>query len=207
MNADAHRNEDSAVLLQRCQQGDQEAARILFERYADRLIRMVNGRLRNELRPRLDADDIVQSAYRSFFRIAMEGQVKLEKTGALWRLLVAIALNKLRLRARYHYAEKRSPAKEQSVESAGPDKRRHEPFVDQQMPDEEITLLDELSWLMQQTSPLHQQILHLLLQGESVPTVGQRTGRTQRTVRRVLEKAIFTLKFRLNRLDDEDGTD
>jgi RNA polymerase sigma-70 factor (ECF subfamily) len=100
MNSNA--GQDETELLERYQRGDQEAARLLFDQYASRLIGIVEGRLPQQLRPRMDAEDVVQSAYRSFFRIAMRGDVRLEETGDLWRLLVAIALNKLRLQTRYH---------------------------------------------------------------------------------------------------------
>jgi RNA polymerase sigma-70 factor (ECF subfamily) len=54
-------------LLERLQKGDQAAAAGLFRRYVDRLIALARSRLRGAMAGRVDPEDVVQSAYRSFF--------------------------------------------------------------------------------------------------------------------------------------------
>lgn len=191
---------DEAELVERYRQGDQQAAKALFDQTVGRLLRIVKGRMPQELRPRMDADDVVPSAYRSFFRIARHGDVKLQESGDLWRLLVGIALNKLRLRTRFHYQERRSPRRERRALPAG----LYSQGVDYRVPEEETMLIDELNWLTQQLSWTHQQILQRLLEGESVAAVSQKVQRTERTVRRVLEQAVHTLKARLKSLEQPD---
>ncbi len=54
---------DSANLIERARAGDREALNSLFDRYRDRLHRMVKMRLDSRLQARLDASDVVQEAY------------------------------------------------------------------------------------------------------------------------------------------------
>ena len=54
---------DEPDLLRRAAEGDQEALRALFERYRDRLKRMVHLRLSRRLAGRIDDSDVVQEAY------------------------------------------------------------------------------------------------------------------------------------------------
>src|SRR5262245_6916154 len=64
----------SGNLVARWQAGDQQAARELFHRYTDRLIALVRSRLTSQVGQRVDPEDVVQSAYRSFFAGAGDGQ-------------------------------------------------------------------------------------------------------------------------------------
>jgi DNA-directed RNA polymerase specialized sigma24 family protein len=94
----------SAELLDRYERGDSAAADQLFARYADRLLALARSRLSAKLARRIDADDVVQSTYRSFFARARDGQFTADEPGDLWRLLATIALHKVRRQARRHRA-------------------------------------------------------------------------------------------------------
>src|SRR5271165_5672841 len=100
--------EISKLLMARWQSGDSAAADELFRRYADRLAALVRSRLSSKLARRLDPEDVLQSAYRSFFAGARAGRYELKRGGDLWRLLVAITLHKLQDQADYHGAGKRN---------------------------------------------------------------------------------------------------
>ncbi len=96
----------SAELLARFQDGDDRAAEEIFERYIDRLTRLARSRLSPKLAHRLDAEDVVMSAWRSFFVAAGAGRFSLKRSGDLWRLLVSITLHKLYRQAREAYRRK-----------------------------------------------------------------------------------------------------
>ena len=64
----------SAELLARVQAGDELAAEELFRRFAERLIAVAGARLSARMARRIDAEDVVQSAYRSFFCKARDGR-------------------------------------------------------------------------------------------------------------------------------------
>jgi RNA polymerase sigma-70 factor (ECF subfamily) len=98
----------SRNLVTRWQAGDEGAADELFQRYADRLIGLAQSRLSCKMRRRVDAEDVIQSACRSFFVGVREGRYNLEQGGDLWRLLVAITLNKIQDQVKRHKAGKRS---------------------------------------------------------------------------------------------------
>ena len=85
----------SDKLLARVREGDEKAAEKLFRRYAESLIAIAGARLSEKLARRIDPEDVVQSAYRSFFVRAHQGGYVLKRSGDLWRLLVGITLHKL----------------------------------------------------------------------------------------------------------------
>src|SRR5262245_13855050 len=96
--------EKSGDLLARWQSGDQQAAAKLFERYSDRLIELARSRLPAALARRIDAEDVVQSVYRSFFTAADDGHYALPQGGDLWRLLVTITLHKVYYQVKHNQA-------------------------------------------------------------------------------------------------------
>ena len=102
---------ETEELIVRAQGGDDSARQQLLVRHRDRLRKMVVVRLDPRLAARVDAEDVVMSAYRSFFRLAREGEVVLQQSGDLWRLLARITLRKVCRSARRHLADCRIPGR------------------------------------------------------------------------------------------------
>jgi RNA polymerase sigma-70 factor (ECF subfamily) len=96
-----------ASLLRLYQTGEQAAATELYRRYADRLLRLAAGQTGPDVAARADAEDIVQSVFRTFFRRAAFGEYELPAGDELWKLLLVIGLNKVRAVAGHHKAAKR----------------------------------------------------------------------------------------------------
>jgi DNA-directed RNA polymerase specialized sigma24 family protein len=92
---DENEEVSGADLLERWKSGDEAAAAEIFDQYLSRLTALARTRLSPKLARRVDPEDIVQSAYRSFFRHAQNDRYVLERSGDLWRLLAAIVMNKL----------------------------------------------------------------------------------------------------------------
>src|SRR5207247_582064 len=65
---------------------------------------------------RLDPEDVVQSACRSFFRRARIGAFALTERGDLWRLLARITLRKVCRSARRHGADCRAVRREEQAD-------------------------------------------------------------------------------------------
>src|SRR5262245_19347492 len=105
-------DDSSGNLVSRWHQGDQQAAAELFHRYAKRLIALTRRRLPARLNQRVDPEDVVQSAYRSFFEAARVDQLDVQRGGDLWRLLVAITLHKLHDQVKRQTRAKRSVDRE-----------------------------------------------------------------------------------------------
>ena len=187
-------------LLKRWMEGDQEAADEIVDRYLSRLTALARTRLSPKMRRRVDPEDVVQSAYRSFFRNAADDRYVLERSGDLWRLLAAIMMNKLHGQVEFHSAKKRAIGKEESMLAAGggassvinPGAFAHQPSTT-----EMLGLTEELERTMTELPAAHRRILELRLQGHSVTEIAEDIERSERTVRRALENIRNMLAQRL----------
>jgi RNA polymerase sigma-70 factor (ECF subfamily) len=180
-------NEASVDLIARWRQGDEQAAAELFHRYAARLLALADSRLSAKMALRANAEDVVQSAYRSFFTRARDGRYIVERSGDLWRLLVAITLHKVRKLAEFHTAGKRSVNREcphtdmrdwLGVPVAA--------LTQEPSPAEAAALADEVERVTQRLEPDQRQVFELRLQGHSLEEIAGASGCSVRTVKRVL---------------------
>jgi len=171
----------SQNLLNEYKCGSDRAASEIHERYVARLISLARAHLAPRLASRFDPEDVVQSAYRSFFVRARAGEFALHQAGDLWRLLAQITLNKLRSQVEWHSARRRDPRREQSGECASPESMREGPT-----PLEVVAAIETLELLMRQLSPQARFVLERRLQGDSNVTIAKALRRTDRTVRRIL---------------------
>src|SRR5271165_2059629 len=99
-------------IMARLRVGDDEAARDVFQRFGCRLMALARQRLDRRVRPKVDAEDVLQSAFRSFFARAAGGQYDLASWEALWGLLVVITISKCARRAEHFRAAKRDVNRE-----------------------------------------------------------------------------------------------
>jgi RNA polymerase sigma factor (sigma-70 family) len=75
--------------------GDAAAAQPLWERYHARLVALARQKLRSAHRRAADEEDVVQSAFHSFFQGLSRGRFpQLQDRDNLWRLLVVITARK-----------------------------------------------------------------------------------------------------------------
>jgi RNA polymerase sigma factor (sigma-70 family) len=174
----------SAELLSRVRAGEEAAAEEIFERYLERLTALARTRLSPRLASRLDPEDVVLSAWRSFFVGARQDRFALRRSGDLWRLLVSITMHKLHHQVRRHSAEVRSTSREQSIT---PDAQEEFVFEDHEpTPDEAITLADVLESCLTELDSFGRGVLERRLQGEQLEAIAAETGRSERTIRRTL---------------------
>src|SRR5215831_9290628 len=94
---------------------DDAAARELFQRFTRQLIALAHNRFGAALKGKVDPEDVVQSAYKSFFRRYGEGKLKLVSWHSLWGLLTVITLRKAAARVKYHRADRRDAAREETA--------------------------------------------------------------------------------------------
>jgi RNA polymerase sigma factor (sigma-70 family) len=185
-------DEPSEQLLAKYQSGDQAAAEEIFRRYVSRLTVFARTRLAPRVAKRVDPEDIVLSAYRSFFVRARNGRFSLRRSGDLWRLLVGITLNKVRHQVARQRAEKRSIEREESA-ATWLDER----FACHPPPEHAIAAADELEQIMASLSPVKRRILELRLLDYSLAEIATDIGRSERTVRRVLDELQEFLERRM----------
>ena len=190
--------EDSVHLFSRLKEGDEGAAEEIFERYLHRLSALAKNRLSQKIQRRVDAEDVVQSAYRTFFRNAREDRYELSRSGDLWRLLAAITVNKTLRQVEFHRAAKRSVNHEAALPTDdNAAKQVMQSFAREPTAEEELALADEIEAFMQPLNPLDRQVLNMRLQDFDSEEIATAIGRSTRTVRRILErlKSALTVHF------------
>lgn len=172
----------SQLLLSRLLADDSAAATAVFDRYVERLLRLTRSHLSAKLRRRVDPEDIVQSAYRSFFVHAKNEEFQLKRAGDLWRLLAGITLKKLYRQVEKETAAKRSPNREEYSDALE--------ACDSITPSvtEVVALAEVLGLAIEELSDEERSVLIARLQGEDWAEIGESIGRSPRTVRRLLEQ-------------------
>jgi len=181
-------DEPSVELLAIYRAGDEEAATELFRRYVSRLTVLARARIAPRIARRFDAEDVVLSAYRSFFVRARNGQFSLTQSGDLWRPLVGIMLKKLYHQAAHHTAERRSIDREQPLPSGGDS--AWDAFAHAQKTptaEEAVAMAELVEGFMSELEPLSRQVVELRLQNFRLTDIAAATQRSERTVRRILE--------------------
>jgi DNA-directed RNA polymerase specialized sigma24 family protein len=169
--------------MRRWGSGDPRAAELLFARYGARLTQVAEQHLSRKLAAREGGEDVVQSVFRTFFRRSAEGQFQIDGSAQVWRLLVKITVQKVRMRARYHTAKKRSVAAEVQPED---DSWVAEALAREPDPAAVASLVDLMEALVQGVPPLYCRVLELRLQGMVPADVARELNISRNTVYRAL---------------------
>jgi RNA polymerase sigma factor (sigma-70 family) len=173
----------NAELLAAWRDGNQQAATILVRRYMTRLTALARAKLSRLLARRVDPEDVVLSAWRSFFVRAETCSVSPNQDDDLWPLLASITLRKLARQASRHAAAKRA----QDRELPGDDDLAWDEIASREpTPEQAAALADDLKRLFAELNPLQVQILERRLQGEEQAEIARELGCSERTVRRAL---------------------
>jgi RNA polymerase sigma-70 factor (ECF subfamily) len=179
----------SAELMARWRDGDHEAAEELFRRYAGRLLALARRRLSTKLAPVVDPEDVVQSAFRSFFSGVRGDRYALRRSGDLWRLLVAITLHKLQHQVERQTAGKRDIGRQRRlVREGSTDGALGQVPAREPTPAEAAALTDTLEQVFRGLEPLQRRMVEMRLQGSSLDEIAANVHRSERTVRRLLER-------------------
>src|SRR5947209_17665991 len=101
-----------AEFMSRLQARDAAAAQELFGRFTHQLIALALRRIDAGLRHKVDPEDVVQSAYKSFFHRDGDGTLEAVNWHGRWGLLTLITVRKCAERVAYHRAECRDAARE-----------------------------------------------------------------------------------------------
>lgn len=178
--------EDQA-LIDLWRQGDENAARQIVERYLDRLLVLARRRLSQRMASRIDPEDIVQSAFRTFFHRVKEGQFSFAEQDDLCKLLVRITLHKTLRQIAFHKAAKRDP--NQETEQGEHHQERLLTLLDEEpTPEATVTFLDQFEHFLSELEPQQREILELRLQGFSNEEIAEKLGIYDRKIRRVIER-------------------
>ncbi len=183
----ASRPDSFAEFLVKLHGNNDAAARQLFGRFTHQLIAYALRHIEAGLRHKVDPEDVVQSAYKSFFFRYGAGNVELANWNSLWGLLTLITVRKCAERATYHRAERRNAAREVSPrvnDESGP---WLEPLGREPTPLEAAVLTETIQQLLAALDEDERPVLELSLQGYSTREISDKLGRAERTVRLLRE--------------------
>ncbi len=166
--------------------GDGDAATVLYQRYLQKLLNLVGQHLSAKFNPRFDPEDVVQSVFKSLFRRAKKGDFIFEDDADFWKLLLTIALNKVRNKVRHHQADKRSTSREVVASNIGqPDGYILNRLAQNPTALETVAFSDLFTSVIDCLEPREQQLIHLRLEGHTQHEIADRLQVDERTVRRM----------------------
>jgi RNA polymerase sigma-70 factor (ECF subfamily) len=179
--------EDSsfADLLARLRAGDPDAAALVVDQYARRLVALARGHLDRRILRKEDPEDVLQSVFKSFFLRCAAGQFRLDSREDLWALLVALTLHKCGHRIDYYTARRRDVRRD-APPPAGDSGSGWEALAREPTPVEAALLAETVERLLDGLEAHQRAIVALNLEGESVAGVAARLNVSERTVQRVL---------------------
>jgi RNA polymerase sigma-70 factor, ECF subfamily len=184
-------------VMARLRAGDEAAAREVFQRFVGKLIRLAHDQFDAVLRRKVDPEDVVQSAYKSFFLRYGAGKLEVENWGNLWSLLTMITLRKCLDRVEYHRAGCRDVQREAPAQ---PDAEATAPWWEavarEPTPEEAAILVDTVEQLLRDLQAEERPILEMSLQGYTTQEITERLGLAERSVRRLRER----IRKRLERM-------
>ena len=184
-------------LLRRVRCGSEAAATRLYDRYAARLRALARARLTNDLNRRVDPDDIVQSVFRRFFQAARQGNYDAPASEDLWELLLVITLNRVRSEKSYHRAAKRDVRRTNDPDA-------DHPGLETVAERDEVAgamLRLHVEELLARLPADYRAVVGLRMQGFEVAEIAGKTGRSKRTVERILQETRGVLRNALNETD------
>ena len=185
-------------LLGRLSRGDESAAEEIFERYSRRTWKLAENQIAQRLKPRFDGDDVVQSVFRTFLRHSREGSFQIGATESLWKLLSAIARNKISERVAFHAAQRRATGREQSLVPEADDSRTDGILADMQPRlDDALALVEEVTTALTAFDPWAKQVFQHCLEGNSTSDIAELMGCSRWSVRRTLDAIGAAIEGRL----------
>jgi RNA polymerase sigma factor (sigma-70 family) len=179
---------DDRELVERFKAGSESAATELFDRYCEKLMGMARRRIGQRMASRIDPEDVIQSAFRTFFSRVRNDEFTFEGESDLFKLLVRLTVNKTLRQIAHHRAAKRNPNKEAGQGSGEDDVFRSLTDGDPS-PDVEVALVDEFERFLSQFSAFDRKVLEMKLHGHSSAEIAESLGSYERKIRRVLVRA------------------
>ena len=158
------------------------AAAEIDEQYRSRLCQLVEHEMNRRFRGQEDPEDVVQSAFRTFYRRNAAGEFRIDSSADLWRLLVTITRHKILKHVEKLAAAKRSPEREEHREGDGLPGRNP-------TPEEAVIAADLIEWLLADLDESCGSVFALrVLQSHTEQEVADKLGCSRPQVRAKLER-------------------
>ena len=168
------------------------AASELDQRYRTKLCQLVEREMNHRFQRREDPEDVVQSAFRTFYRRNAIGEFSIDSSGNLWRLLETITRHKMLKHIEKLNAGKRDPQREEYPEGDG--LQGHIPT-----PEEAVIATDLIGTVLSGLDEIYADILLMRLQKYTEEEIALQLNYTRSFIRSKLSR----LRERLQRLSDD----
>jgi RNA polymerase sigma-70 factor (ECF subfamily) len=175
-------------VMARLRAGDEAAVREIFQRFVGKLIHLARGQFDAALRRKVDPEDVVQSAYKSFFLRYGAGKLEVENWGNLWGLLTMITLRKCLDQVEYHQAGCRDVKREAAAQADPAAAPWWQAVAREPTPQEAAILVETVEQLLRGLDEKERPILELSLQGYTGQEISEQLGYADRSVRRFRER-------------------
>ena len=193
-------------LVAQAQEGDQSALNHLYRVYGERVLWMVRFRMSKELRSKLESMDVVQDTLLQALR-GLEG-FTYKNEGDFVRWLSKIAENELRGSLRKLHADKRDIRKETPQQDDATTSRddRARVFEPARNTTPSVILskkeeLDKLEKAIDKLKPEYREvIIWAKIDGLSYNEMGQRLGKSDEAVRKLVSRAMAELTIAFKRI-------
>jgi RNA polymerase sigma-70 factor, ECF subfamily len=178
-----------------------DASAALFEQFSQRLIGLARCHLDARLKHKVDPEDVVQSAYKSFFLRYGDQMLTTQGSDALWGLLTVITLRKCADRARYHRADCRNVAQEASGPATSEGEYWRQAVGREPTPEHAVALAETVEDVLRSVGADERPVIELSLQGYSTQEISDQLQRAERSVRRLRERVRKHLE-RMQEVDE-----
>ena len=168
------------------------AAPELDEQYRARLCQLVEREMDRRFRGKEDPEDVVQSAFRTFYRRNALGEFHIDSSVDLWRLLETITRRKILKHVEKLGARKRDPKGEEYTE--GGDLQGRVPT-----PEEAAIAADLMERTLDGLDETYVKVLHMRLQKCTEEEIAAKLDCTRSFVRTKLDR----IRDRLRKLSDD----
>lgn len=159
----------------------------VFRRYSIRLLHLANDRLGKDVRGKLSPEDVVQSAFKSFFRRLNDFRLERDGADAIWGLLSIITIRKCKKWDAFYRCDKRAVQREKPDDSGLAGHVRHTSTEPGPL---EVLIVEELlAKLFREFEPRQQQMILLRMDGCSVDEIAVQCQSSCRTVARTIATA------------------
>jgi RNA polymerase sigma-70 factor (ECF subfamily) len=167
--------------------GDEDAARKLFDRYAEQLVLLARKRISQRLASRIDPEDIVQSVFRTFFHRAKQGQFHLDDPEDVVKLLARITVHKTFRQIAFHKRAKRDATAEAPRGDDAQDLLL-KLVTGEPTPEEAAEFVDNLEHFFNRLKDEERRILEMRMESYSNVEIAKHLGITDRKIRRIMER-------------------
>jgi RNA polymerase sigma-70 factor, ECF subfamily len=174
-------------LANKLRDGEDSALELMFQQFAERLINLARNRIASYYRNKVDAEDVVQSVFKSFLKRYRGEKLLITSGESLWGLLTIITVRKCADRIEHLRAACRNVRREvffSSIQSSESGSIRQ--ILDREPSHEEAVELSEcVEQLFRGLEDDDRAIVEFQLQGYSSSETAAELNRSERTVRRV----------------------